>query len=63
MGMKTLIVSPYPPARDGLANYAVQLAKSLRAQGDRVTVISPYPSGAEHHADFGSLGKVSVGFS
>ena len=54
--MKTLIVSPYPPARDGLANYAVQLAKSLRAQGDRVTVISPYPSGAEHHADFGSLG-------
>lgn len=49
--MKTLIVSPYPPARDGLASYAVQLAKSLRAEGHRVTVISPQPSGATHSAD------------
>ncbi len=55
LGVKTLIVSPYPPARDGLANYAVQLAKSLRAQGNRVSVVSPYPSGAEHNADFSSL--------
>ena len=33
--MRILMVSPYPPPRDGLANYAVQEVKRLRAAGSR----------------------------
>ncbi|MGH9056310.1 MAG: glycosyltransferase family 4 protein, partial [Acidimicrobiales bacterium] len=47
--MKILMVSPYPPARDGVANYAAQVAAGLRAQGHRVAVVSPTPSAAAHH--------------
>ncbi|HZU76732.1 MAG TPA: glycosyltransferase family 4 protein [Dehalococcoidia bacterium] len=50
--MKVLLASPYPPARDGLAAYSVQLVLQLRRAGDMVTVISPQPSGAPLHADF-----------
>ena len=45
------MISPYPPARDGLANYAVQEVKELRARGDVVEVLSPGPSAAHHHLD------------
>ena len=49
--MRILMVSPYPPARDGLANYAVQEVKRLRADGHEVEVLSPGPSAAHHHLD------------
>lgn len=49
--MRVLMVSPYPPARDGLANYAVQEVKHLRARGEHVEVLSPGPSAAHHHLD------------
>jgi glycosyltransferase involved in cell wall biosynthesis len=49
--VRILMVSPYPPARDGLANYAVQEVKRLRAQGHDVEVLSPGPSAAPHHLD------------
>ncbi len=49
--MRILMISPYPPARDGLANYAVQEVKELRARGDAVEVLSPGPSAAHHHLD------------
>lgn len=49
--MKILMVSPYPPTRDGLANYAVQEVKRLRAEGHDVEVLSPGPSAAHHHLE------------
>jgi glycosyltransferase involved in cell wall biosynthesis len=49
--VRILMVSPYPPARDGLANYAVQEVKRLRAAGHDVEVLSPGPSAAHHHLD------------
>ncbi len=49
--VRILMVSPYPPARDGLANYAVQEVKRLRADGNDVEVLSPGPSAAHHHLD------------
>ena len=49
--MRILMVSPYPPVRDGLANYAVQEVKRLRAAGHDVEVLSPGPSAAHHHLD------------
>lgn len=45
----TLVVSPYPPVRDGIANYALQQVARLRAAGDHVEVLSPWPSAAHHH--------------
>ncbi|HEX4578408.1 MAG TPA: glycosyltransferase [Candidatus Dormibacteraeota bacterium] len=59
--MKTLLVTPYPPARDGLAAYALQLAGKMRADGEIVDVISPAPSGARYHANFLTLrGRVKL---
>ena len=49
--MRILMVSPYPPTRDGLANYAVQEVKDLRSRGEDVEVLSPGPSAAHHHLD------------
>ncbi|MGZ6956271.1 MAG: glycosyltransferase family 4 protein [Acidimicrobiia bacterium] len=49
--MRILMVSPYPPARDGLGQYAVQEVKRLRAAGHEVEVLSPGPSAAHHHLD------------
>ncbi len=43
--VRILMVSPYPPVRDGLANYAVQEVKRLRAAGHDVEVLSPGPVG------------------
>jgi glycosyltransferase involved in cell wall biosynthesis len=47
--MRILMVTPYPPARDGIASYAVQEVKVLRAAGHDVEVLSPGPSAAHHH--------------
>lgn len=49
--MRVLMVSPYPPVRDGIAAYAVQAVAALRAQGNDVEVLSPGPSAAHHHLD------------
>jgi glycosyltransferase involved in cell wall biosynthesis len=43
------MVSPYPPWRDGIAAYALQSVKRLRAEGHAVEVLSPLPSAAHHH--------------
>jgi glycosyltransferase involved in cell wall biosynthesis len=49
--MRVLMVSPYPPLRDGIAAYALQLVAALRAEGHDVEVLSPTPSAAHHHLD------------
>ncbi len=60
--MRILMVSPYPPARDGIANYAIQEVKRLRAEGNDVEVLSPGPSAAHHHLDLqGVRGAVALG--
>lgn len=51
--MKTLMVSPYAPYRDGIAVYAVQEVRQLRADGVDVEVLSPLPSAAHHHLGLG----------
>ncbi len=43
------MVSPYPPYRDGIANYAVQEVAAQRRAGHDVEVLSPLPSAAHHH--------------
>jgi glycosyltransferase involved in cell wall biosynthesis len=52
--VRVLMVSPYPPLRDGIAAYALQLVAALRAQGHDVEVLSPTPSAAHHHLDLQS---------
>ena len=60
--MSTLLVSPYAPARDGIAAYAVQLAKQMRESGERVTVLSPSPSAAQLHLAYaGPRGSAALG--
>jgi glycosyltransferase involved in cell wall biosynthesis len=49
--MRILMVSPYPPLRDGIAAYAVQAVAALRREGHEVEVLSPEPSAAHHHLD------------
>jgi glycosyltransferase involved in cell wall biosynthesis len=51
MSERILMVTPYPPLRDGLAQYAVQEVKRLRAAGNDVEVLSPEPSAAHYHLD------------
>jgi glycosyltransferase involved in cell wall biosynthesis len=46
---RTLVVSPYPPVRDGIGAYAVQQVRALRREGHDVEVCSPWPSAAHHH--------------
>ncbi len=48
------MISPYPPLRDGIGNYAVQEVKLLRAAGHDVEVLSPEPSAAHHHLELAS---------
>lgn len=50
-----LVVSPYAPYRDGIAAYAVQEVRWLRAAGDDVEVLSPLPSAAHHHLPLGRV--------
>ncbi len=53
--MRILMVSFYPPLRDGIAAYALQQVGALRAEGHDVEVLSPGPSAAHHHLDFSGL--------
>lgn len=46
---RILMVAPYAPYRDGIAAYALQQVRALRAQGHHVEVLSPQPSAAHHH--------------
>ena len=49
MSDRILVVTPYPPVRDGIGAYAVQQVRALRRQGHHVEVCSPWPSAAHHH--------------
>jgi glycosyltransferase involved in cell wall biosynthesis len=61
VAVHVLMVSAYPPVRDGIANYAVQEVKDLRASGHDVEVLSPQPSAAHHHLDLRSRrGKLAL---
>jgi glycosyltransferase involved in cell wall biosynthesis len=53
--MRILVVSPYPPVRDGIAAYALQSVARLRRDGHVVDVLSPYPSAAHHHLELGTM--------
>jgi glycosyltransferase involved in cell wall biosynthesis len=46
---RILVVSPYPPVRDGIGAYALQQVRALRREGHDVEVCSPWPSAAHHH--------------
>ena len=65
---RLLLISPYAPYRDGIAAYAVQQVKRLRAAGHHVEVLSPVPSAAHHHLDLrdprelGKLVALAKGF-
>jgi len=50
--MRILMVSPYPPQRDGIANYTAQSVAALMREGNEVVVLSPQPSAAHQHLDF-----------
>jgi len=58
--MRILMISPYPPTRDGIATYAVQAVAALQAQGHTVEVLSPQPSAAHHHLDFHAGGRFGL---
>ncbi|MGF1598271.1 MAG: glycosyltransferase family 4 protein [Acidimicrobiales bacterium] len=53
--MTILMVTPYAPYRDGIATYAVQEVRRLRADGVDVEVLSPLPSAAHHHLALGGV--------
>lgn len=65
---RILVVSPYPPVRDGIGAYALQQVRSLRRAGHDVEVLSPFPSAAHHHADLRgpagarALARIGAGF-
>lgn len=46
---RILVVSQYPPVRDGIGAYALQQVRALRRAGHHVEVCSPWPSAAHHH--------------
>jgi glycosyltransferase involved in cell wall biosynthesis len=58
--MRILMISPYPPTRDGIATYAVQAVAGLQAEGHEVEVLSPQPSAAHHHLDFHAGGRFGL---
>lgn len=56
------MVTPYPPIRDGIATYAAQSVRGLRAEGHDVEVLSPGPSAAHYHLDLvGNRGALALG--
>src|SRR5690606_38520879 len=56
-----LVVSPYPPIRDGIGAFAVQQVQTLRRAGHHVEVCSPAPSAAHHHLDLhGPKGAIAL---
>lgn len=60
--MKTLLVTPFAPYRDGIATYAAQELRKLRADGETVDVLSPLPSAARWHLKLGGpTGMVQLG--
>jgi glycosyltransferase involved in cell wall biosynthesis len=59
--VRILMITPYPPMRDGIASYAMQTVAALRADGHDVEVLSPGPSAAHHHLDLaGPRGGLAV---
>lgn len=52
---RQLMVTPYPPYRDGIAAYAVQEVRKLRAAGEPIDVLSPLPSAAQQHLSLGGV--------
>ena len=58
---RILMVTPYPPLRDGIAVYALQEVAALRAAGNDVEVLSTGPSAAHHHLDLvGARGALAL---
>lgn len=53
--MSVLLVTPFAPYRDGIATYAAQELRCLRADGHAVDVVSPLPSAAHHHLPLGGV--------
>ncbi len=49
----TLMITPYPPYRDGIAIYAAQEVIARRRAGENVQVLSPVPSAAHQHLVLG----------
>lgn len=49
--MRILVVSPFPPLRDGVGRYAAQEVESLRAEGHEVEVLAPVGCAAHHVVD------------
>ena len=58
--MKTLLVTPFAPYRDGIATYALQELRRLRDDGEVVEVCSPEPSAARWHLPLGGPAGVSM---
>ena len=52
--MRILLVTDYPPPRDALVDDAVEMVRTLRAEGHDLEVVSPSPSAAGHHLDLRS---------
>jgi glycosyltransferase involved in cell wall biosynthesis len=50
--MKILMVSPFPPLRDGVGKYAAQEVRALRDQGHEVEVLAPVACAAHHVENF-----------
>lgn len=58
---RILMVTPYPPVRDGIGSFALQQVQALRRAGNHVEVCSPVPSAAHHHLDLhGPKGAVAL---
>ena len=53
--MRILVIAPYAPVRDGIAAYTLQTVARLRAAGNDVEVLSPFPSAAHHHVGLGTV--------
>ena len=53
--MRILVIAPYAPVRDGIAAYTLQTVARLRAAGNDVEVLSPFPSAAHHHVELGTV--------
>src|SRR5262249_2366711 len=50
--MRVLMVSPFPPLRDGVGKYAAQEVERLRSEGNEVEVLAPAACAAHYVEDF-----------
>ncbi|MFV0260571.1 MAG: glycosyltransferase family 4 protein [Acidimicrobiales bacterium] len=57
---RVLMVTPYAPYRDGIAAYAVQEVRRMRADGVDLEVLSPLPSAAHHHLALGGVRGITA---